>query len=126
MPLPALSSTRGDAGLDPGRFVSGLASVLKRRGVRLACNTAVLDARMRSGQVRGLLTSRGEIQTEQVVVAAGSWSPALAAKCGCRIPIQPAKGLQCDGAHAAAGVAAADAAGREACGGGADGRFACG
>ena len=81
-----------DAGLDPGRFVSGLASVLKRRGVRLACNTAVLDVRMRSGQVRGLLTSRGEIQTGQVVVAAGSWTPALAAKCGSRIPIQPAKG----------------------------------
>ena len=81
-----------DAGLDPGRFVSGLASTLKRRGVRLACRTDVLDVRMRDGQVRCLLTSRGEIQAEQVVVAAGSWTPTLAAKCGSRIPIQPAKG----------------------------------
>ena len=81
-----------DAGLDPGRFVAGLAAVLNRRGVRLACRTEVLGARVQSGQVRHLLTSRGDIQAGQVVVAAGSWTPVLAAKFGSRIPIQPAKG----------------------------------
>ena len=81
-----------DAGLDPGRFVAGLAAVLKRRGVHLATGTEVHDIHIRSGQIQYLVTSQGHIQAKEVVMAAGSWTPALAAKCGNRIPIQPAKG----------------------------------
>ena len=80
-----------DAGLDPGRFVRGLASVLARRGVRLAGETAVRDVRAGPGRVR-LVTSRGEVQAGEVVLAAGCWTPALGARCGSRVPIQPAKG----------------------------------
>lgn len=82
----------GDAGLDPGRFVLGLAAVLKRRGVRLAGATEVQDVQVRSGRVRCLATSRGNVHAQEVVLAAGCWTPALGARCGVRVPIQPAKG----------------------------------
>ena len=81
-----------DAGLDPGRFVLGLASVLARRGVRLLCETEVQNMHVEAGQVRRLVTSRGNVHAREVVLAAGCWTPALGARCGSRIPIQPAKG----------------------------------
>ena len=81
-----------DAGLDPGRFLAGLATALKRRGVQLAGGTEVHDVQIRAGQIQSLATSQGHIRTKEVVLAAGSWTPALAAKCNVRIPIQPAKG----------------------------------
>ena len=81
-----------DAGLDPGRFLAGLAAALKRRGGQLVCGTEVLDVRIRAGQVQRLVTSQGDIRAKEVVLAAGSWTPALAAKCDVHIPIQPAKG----------------------------------
>lgn len=81
-----------DARLDPRRFVLGLAAVLARRGVRLAYATEVQDLRVESGLVRCLVTSRGNIDAKEFVAAAGCWTPAFGARCGTRIPIQPAKG----------------------------------
>ena len=96
---PALNETvtgavfyEGDAGLDPGRFISGLAAAAVRRGVRLVPRAEVLGAEAGDGEVRRLTTTRGEIRAREVVIAAGAWTPRLAARFGSRLPIQPAKG----------------------------------
>ena len=81
-----------DAGLDPGRFLAGLAAAAVRRGATLVSEAEVLDARTDAGELRSLITARGEIQAREVVIAAGAWSPRLAARFGHRLPIQPAKG----------------------------------
>lgn len=81
-----------DAGLDPGRFVDGLAAALRRRGVLVASATPVFPLRPRSGKGWRLRTPRGELRAGEVVLAAGAWTPHLAAECGIRIPVQPAKG----------------------------------
>ena len=96
---PALNETvtgavfyEEDAGLDPGRFISGLAAAAVRRGVRLVPRAEVLGAEAGDGEVRRLTTTRGEIRAREVVIAAGAWTPRLAARFGSRLPIQPAKG----------------------------------
>ena len=81
-----------DAGLDPGRYVAGLAAAAARRGVRLCTETEVLKAEASGGVVRHLVTSSGAIRAREVVIAAGAWTPRLARWFGDRLPIQPAKG----------------------------------
>jgi glycine cleavage system aminomethyltransferase T/glycine/D-amino acid oxidase-like deaminating enzyme len=41
-------------------------------------------------RVRRVRTSRGDIETEKVVIACGVWSPRIAALAGARIPLSPA------------------------------------
>ncbi len=81
-----------DAGLDPGLFLAGLAAALAKRGVLLASHTQVLAARVSAGTVESLATSRGNIRVDEVVLAAGARTPAVAALFGGQLPIQPAKG----------------------------------
>lgn len=81
-----------DAGLDPGRFVAGLAKAATRRGARLCLQTEVRDAETAGGVVRRLITSTGDIRAREVVVAAGARTPSLARRFGNRLPIVPAKG----------------------------------
>ena len=81
-----------DAGLDPGRFLSGLAAAAIRRGARLFYETEVQDAQTNSGEVRSVVTSRGAIRTRELVVAAGAATPRLAKAFGHWLPIEAAKG----------------------------------
>lgn len=81
-----------DAGLDPARFLNGLADAAVRRGAKLFPATQARDAETRGTQVRRIITSRGPISVREVVVAAGASSPLLARRFGNRLPIQPAKG----------------------------------
>ena len=81
-----------DAGLDPGRFVTGLAAALARRGVVLASNARVAAVQGRSGVVESLATSRGTIRAKEVVLAAGMWIPQVAALFGANALVLPAKG----------------------------------
>ena len=81
-----------DAGLDPGRFLSGLAAAAVRRGARLFYETEVQDAQTTSGEVRSVVTSRGAIRTRELVIAAGAATPRLAKAFGQPLPIEAAKG----------------------------------
>ena len=47
---------------------------------------------MQNGRVARVRTTRGDFTADQVVLAAGAWSPLLARGAGLRLPIQAAKG----------------------------------
>ena len=81
-----------DAGLDPGRFLSGLAAAAIRRGARIFYETEVQDAQTNSGEVRSVVTSRGAIRTRELVIAAGAATHRLARVFRHRLPIEAAKG----------------------------------
>ena len=81
-----------DAGLDPARFMSGLVEVLAERGVTFVPGTELLDFRTSDGGVERLVTSRGELAPDQVVIATGAWTPRVSALLGESIPIQAGKG----------------------------------
>ncbi len=84
------------AHLEPLRFTRTMANLAVAAGAELATDTEVLalDCTGR-GTVRAI-TTRGDVLAEQVVVAAGAWSPDLARGLGVSLPIQPAKGYSVD------------------------------
>jgi D-amino-acid dehydrogenase len=83
----------GDAHLNPADFVRGLARLAEARGARFQTNTEVIGIETEDGRVAAVRTTRGTFKPEQVVLAAGAWSPAVARGLSrLRLPIQAAKG----------------------------------
>jgi D-amino-acid dehydrogenase len=81
-----------DGHIDPLRFVQGLAARARQLGVEIQTGTKVLALEMQNGSVGRIKTTSGEFSAEQIILAAGSWSPQIARLLKLRIPIQPAKG----------------------------------
>jgi len=78
--------------LAPDLFVRALARVAESRGAVLHTGTEVLGFETLGERIATVITTRGDFQPEQVVLAAGAWSPSLARPLGLRLPIQAAKG----------------------------------
>jgi D-amino-acid dehydrogenase len=72
--------------------VHELTRVAKDRGVNFKTDTAVLGFETSGRQISSVITSQGAFTPDQVVLAAGAWSPVIARHLKLRIPIQPAKG----------------------------------
>src|SRR5258708_7266162 len=53
-------------------------------------NTEVLGIDVEGGRVTGIKTSRGDIETDRIVVCCGVWSPKIARLAGASIPLTPA------------------------------------
>ncbi|MFW5933613.1 MAG: GcvT family protein [Actinomycetota bacterium] len=56
----------------------------------VAANTEVLDVEVERGRVTGIVTDRGTISCDHIVVACGVWSPRIARMAGATIPLVPA------------------------------------
>jgi D-amino-acid dehydrogenase len=82
----------GDAHLDPARFVAGLRALLEQQGVRLLTSHPVLGLNHDGRKVTGVRCAGETVCAADFVLAAGSWSPRLAATAGIRLPLQPGKG----------------------------------
>ena len=85
---------RTDRCVRPETLVAGLAAHLRRNGVELLEDTDVLDlvtAQAGKGSWR-IVTSRGDLHAERVVVAAGIWSRPLLSRLGVGLPLEAAKG----------------------------------
>lgn len=97
---PALGPSVGGALLiedqaagDCYAFVRSLADGLTTRGVATRESTPITRVLVQAGSATGVLTDDGEeLEADLVVLAAGAWTPALAAPLGLRLPIQPATG----------------------------------
>lgn len=82
----------GDSNLNPRQFLGGLLAATLERGVTVSSWTEVLGIRTSGRAVKTLITSRGDIEVDHVVVAAGAWSSSVAAMLGEKLPVQPGKG----------------------------------
>jgi glycine/D-amino acid oxidase-like deaminating enzyme len=56
----------------------------------VSANTEVLDVDVEHGRVRRVRTTRGDIETDVLVVCCGVWSPRIARMAGASIPLTPA------------------------------------
>jgi glycine cleavage system aminomethyltransferase T/glycine/D-amino acid oxidase-like deaminating enzyme len=70
-------------------------TLMREEGMRLgaltvSANTEVVGIDVENARVKRVLTSRGDIETETVVVACGVWSPRIARMAGASIPLTPA------------------------------------
>jgi D-amino-acid dehydrogenase len=80
-----------DAHCEPYRAVKALEDDARALGVRVVEGAEVYRVSNVTGGLR-LTTTRGEVRTEQIVVATGPWSEALGAMLELRLPVIGAKG----------------------------------
>jgi D-amino-acid dehydrogenase len=83
---------RDDATVDPGRLVDFLQHDLERRAVTFRWNSEVDGFAALGRRLRAIRCGRDEIEADEVVLAAGSWSAGVARELQLRIPLQPGKG----------------------------------
>jgi D-amino-acid dehydrogenase len=83
-----------DGHLDPLRFTREVAAMAAASGAELRRGTEALELEA-GGSVR-VSTTHGDLVAEQVVIAAGAWTPGLTRRLGLRLPIEPAKGYSVD------------------------------
>jgi len=76
----------------PERYVNGMARIAEDRGATLKTETEVIGFETAGKRISKVVTTRGDFNPDQIVLAAGSWSPVIAKDLGLRLPIQPAKG----------------------------------
>ena len=88
----ALYFARDEVG-DSNKFTQGLAAACAGRGVQLRFSETVRKVETSNGRVRAVVTDKGRIAADTVVVAMGSFTAPLLAKNGIRVPIYPVKGI---------------------------------
>jgi D-amino-acid dehydrogenase len=80
------------AHLSPDRFVQEMVRLAKNKGVELKTGTSVTGLETSGQQISLVITTEGTFTANQVVLAAGAWSPLITKNLKLRLPIQPAKG----------------------------------
>jgi glycine cleavage system aminomethyltransferase T/glycine/D-amino acid oxidase-like deaminating enzyme len=65
-------------------------SAMAKGALTVSPNTEVLDIETERGRVTAVVTDRGRVESEYVVVACGVWSPRIARMAGATIPLTPA------------------------------------
>ncbi|GIQ58460.1 amino acid dehydrogenase [Flavobacterium collinsii] len=83
---------KGDAHLYPQKFMQFIKEELKRLKVEIHSGTTVQDFVFDHHKITKIVTDKGIFATDEVVLAAGSWSPSLAKKLGVSVSILPGKG----------------------------------
>jgi glycine/D-amino acid oxidase-like deaminating enzyme len=78
--------TASDARAEPWAAVPRLAEAAAARGVTVVEDCAVRLLDLAAGRVAGVVTERGRIAADRVVVAAGAWSRLFLGRHGLRIP----------------------------------------
>ena len=82
----------GDAHLDPGALYSFLKTYLEEKGVKILASTQVLGFDKSGGKVSSILTDKGSIPAEKVLLCGGSWSGELAKMLNFSLPMMGGKG----------------------------------
>jgi glycine cleavage system aminomethyltransferase T/glycine/D-amino acid oxidase-like deaminating enzyme len=94
-PLMVLSGVEGalwlptDGTAKAPVLAQALANAARERGAAFHEHTRVTGIDVQQGRVRGVTTSQGYIRTENVIVAAGIWSPRIGRMVGVPIPLIP-------------------------------------
>lgn len=80
------------AHLNPYHFVRELAGAAQSHGAVLLPKTEVLTFETAAQKIKAVHTTKGSFSPQQVVLAAGAWSPLIGRELGLSLPVQPAKG----------------------------------
>jgi glycine/D-amino acid oxidase-like deaminating enzyme len=78
-----------DAQIDSRRYVRAFAGAAQRAGARVLEGTTARTLEAKDGRISRVLTDIGPISAGHVVLAAGAWSPYVAAQLGLDLPIHP-------------------------------------
>ncbi len=81
-----------DGHLRPDRLNASWSGALRARGVRFVEGCRLEQITKGSGEITGLVTSRGRMRADRYVFATGAWSGQWSYDLECRIPVEPGKG----------------------------------
>lgn len=81
-----------DCHLTPQIFVGSLKKAVAEAGCRFLWNAEVNDFDVRGRRIHSIKTAAGTVEADEVVLAAGAWSPTLSKKLGLSLPMQAGKG----------------------------------
>ena len=76
-----------DGQANPSDITQALAKGARMSGVSIFEDTEVIDLEIDKGRIRAVITERGRIECERVVVCAGQWTRAFAARFGVNVPL---------------------------------------
>lgn len=85
-----------DAHMTPNHFMRDMLAHLKRKGVTVLAKEKVLDIILTKDTISSVVTDHRKIDADEVVMAAGSWTPMLSKKLGIRMLLQAGKGYRID------------------------------
>jgi dimethylglycine oxidase len=71
------------------RAAEAMTREAQQRGARFHARTRVTGIEVVNGRVRAVVTSRGRIETEQLLVCCGIWGPLVGRMAGVSIPLMP-------------------------------------
>lgn len=83
-----------DAHMTPKEFMAEMVSYLKEKGVTFYTHEKVQDIVISKDAIKEVMTTKRKLKADEVLIAAGSWSPLLTRKLGVKIPIQAGKGYR--------------------------------
>lgn len=75
-----------DGGVEPTMAAPAIAEGAKRRGVKIIAPCAVRVVETSGGKVSGVVTEKGSVRTDRVVLAGGCWSSMFARNLGLHLP----------------------------------------
>jgi D-amino-acid dehydrogenase len=93
-----------DAHMTPHEFMRDLLKYLKENGVQVLANEEVKDIEVSNKTITKLITDKKEIQADEFVMAAGSWTSLLSKKLGIKLLLQAGKGYRIN-VHRETGIA---------------------
>jgi len=78
-----------DGYIDPSQLTQALAEGARRRGAEIYTSTRVTEITVERGRVSGVVTDKGEIETEIVVNAGGMFAGEIGRLAGVNVPVIP-------------------------------------
>ena len=78
--------TASDGRAEPGKAAPALAAAARRAGATILTGCAVRGLDVAAGRVAGVVTEKGRIACEQVVLAGGAWSRRFCGNLGIYLP----------------------------------------
>lgn len=81
-----------DAHIDCRQFLQAVAEKAEAKGVKIMTQTEVIAWEKENKKIKKVITTRGDIEADQIVLAAGAWSPSLVKELGLKLLVQSAKG----------------------------------
>jgi glycine oxidase len=78
--------------LDPQRLTQAFAAAVRRAGVTIREHEAVTRFLRRGDRLCGVRTTNATYEADEIVIAGGPWTAALAGKLGANIPVRPVRG----------------------------------
>jgi len=83
---------KSDAHMDPNLFMKKMLGILKSKGVEFSFSSAITGFETDKDRIKSILTTKGKIDTQEIVVCAGTWSQNVMKLLNVNIPIQGGKG----------------------------------